>query len=89
MKEFALFYLPGSRFRADRAGDSGFAQPVWKTQEQSTGFSRVFHRPKASPVLAFWALSPLSTALRLLLLIPIYGYYPKEVDVYALYLRYQ
>ena len=44
------------------------------------GFDTVFHSQKGRQVLAFWQLSQLSTALRLLLLNPIYCYYSMEVD---------
>ena len=46
----------------------------------------VIHTQKAICVLGFWHLSQLSTALRLLLLIYIYFYYPMEVDEYAFFL---
>ena len=49
-------------------------------------FAQVIHSQKLSSLLAFWHLSQLSTALRLLLLIYIYFYYPMEVDEYAFFL---
>lgn len=79
MKNFAPLYPFG-----DKCGEQEkLYTDLWITLDN---FSTVIHSQKAIRVLGFWDLSQLSTALRLLLLIYIYFYYPMEVDEYAFFL---
>ena len=73
--EFAFLCRVGG-CRAQSGGQApdypqGCGQPFGKPR----GFLTVIHKPKPSPLLAFWHLSKLSTALRLLLLTPLSCYF--------------
>jgi hypothetical protein len=79
MKNFAPLYPFGD----NRAKAAQLCTILWITLDN---FQAVIHSQKDRRRLAFWGLSPLSTALPLPLLIYIYFYYPMEVDEYAFFL---